>query len=218
MTPAVETHPSIAVYTPARLALYDLFILGLSCRLVWRCPKRHFLDLYNRHVGSPHLDIGVGTGYFLDRCRFPIERPEITLLDPSDACLSKAARRLARYSPRVVKASALEPLELGADRFASVALNGVLHCLPATPEAKAAVFRNLRPFLEDDGVVFGSTILGTGVEHGRIAKRILTLYNREGVFTNLDDDLGSLDRALAQDFTDREIEVRGSFALFTAHV
>lgn len=217
MTPVRETHPSVAVYTPARLALYDLFILGLSCSLVWRCPKRHFLDLYNHHVGSPHLDIGVGTGYFLDRCRFPIERPQITLLDPSDACLNKAARRLDRYSPRVVKASALEPLGLGADRFASVALNGVLHCLPATPEAKAAVFRNLKPFLKDDGIVFGSTILGTGVEHGRIAQRVLRLYNREGLFTNLADDLGSLDRALAHNFTDREIEVRGSFALFTAH-
>ena len=217
VTPALETHPSVAVYTPARLALYDLFILGLSCSLVWRCPRRHFLDLYDQHVGSPHLDIGVGTGYFLDRCRFPVERPQITLLDPSDACLSKAARRLERYSPRVVKASALEPFELGADRFASVALNGVLHCLPTTPEAKASVFRNLKPLLEDGGVVFGSTILGTGVEHGRIAQRVLTLYNRERLFTNLADDLGSLERALAHTFADQHIEVRGSFALFAAH-
>ena len=70
VTPPLETHPSVAVYTPARLALYDLFILGVSCSLVWRCPRRHFLDLYDRHVGSPHLDVGVGTGFFLDRCRF----------------------------------------------------------------------------------------------------------------------------------------------------
>jgi SAM-dependent methyltransferase len=218
VTPALETHPSVAVYTPARLALYDLFILGVSCSLVWRCPKRHFLDLYDRHVGSPHLDIGVGTGFFLDRCRFPVERPQITLLDPSAACLSKATRRLERYSPRVVKASALDPFEFGADRFASVALNGVLHCLPTTPEAKASVFRNLKPLLEDGGVVFGSTILGTGVEHGRIAQRMLTLYNRERLFTNLADDLGSLERALAHTFADQHIEVRGSFALFAARV
>jgi hypothetical protein len=217
VTPALETHPSVAVYTPARLALYDLFILGVSCSLVWRCPKRHFLDLYNRHVGSPHLDIGVGTGLFLDRCRFPVERPQITLLDPSDACLSNATRRLERYSPRVVKASALDPFELGADRFASVALNGVLHCLPTTPDAKTSVFRNLKPLLEDGGVVFGSTILGTGVEHGRIAQRMLTLYNRERLFTNLADDLGGLERALADTFAAQHIEVRGSFALFAAH-
>jgi hypothetical protein len=50
MTQAFETHPSVAVYTPARLALCDVVILGLSCSVVWGCPKRHFLDLYNQHV------------------------------------------------------------------------------------------------------------------------------------------------------------------------
>jgi Methyltransferase domain len=216
MMEALETHPSVAVYTPARLALYDVVILGLSCSLVWRCPRRHFLDLYDQHVGSPHLDIGVGTGYFLDRCRFAIERPQITLLDPSDACLTKAAS-LERYSPRVVKASVLEPLDLGTAQFASIGLNGVLHCLPATPATKAAVLARLRPLLEDGGVVFGSTILGSGVEHGRLARTALARYNREGFFTNLADDLDGLERALAHSFADPQIKVRGSFALFTAH-
>jgi hypothetical protein len=217
MMQALEPHPSVAVYTPARLALYDLFILGLSCSLVWKCPRRHFLDLYDQHVGSPHLDIGVGTGYFLDRCRFPIERPQITLLDPSHACLTKAARRLKRYSPQVVQANALQPLDLGTARFASIALNGVLHCLPATPETKAAVFANLKPFLEDGGVVFGSTILGSGVEHGRLAQTALARYNQEKIFTNHADDLDGLKRALTHNFADQHIDVRGSFALFTAH-
>jgi ubiquinone/menaquinone biosynthesis C-methylase UbiE len=217
MTHALETHPSVTVYTPARLVLYDQFILGLSCSLVWGCSKRHFLDLYDRHVGSPHLDIGVGTGYLLDRCRFPSERPQITLLDPSDACLSKAARRLKRYSPRLVKASALEPLDLGTARFASIAANGVLHCLPAAPETKAAVLADLKPLLEDGGVVFGSTILGSGVEHGQLARRALTHYNRAGYFTNLDDDLGGLRRALTNNFSNHQIAVRGSFALFAAY-
>jgi SAM-dependent methyltransferase len=217
MMRTLDNHPSVTVYTPARLALYDLFILGLSCSLVWKCPKRHFLGLYDQHIGSPHLDVGVGTGYFLDRCQFPVKRPQITLLDPSDACLTKAARRLERYSPRVVQASVLEQLDLRTAQFASVALNGVLHCLPASPETKAAVFRNVRPLLKDGGVVFGSTILGSGLEHGRLARMALDRYNREGFFTNLRDDLDGLERALAQPFADRHIEVRGSFALFAAH-
>jgi hypothetical protein len=45
----------------------------------------------------------------------------------------------------------------------------------------------------------------------------LERYNREGFFTNLRDDLDGLERALAQPFADRHIEVRGSFALFAAH-
>src|SRR5262245_46844116 len=136
------THPSVAVYTPARLALYDAAILGLSCRLIWHCPKRRFLDLYNHHVGARHLDVGVGTGYFLDRCRFPVERPAITLLDLSEACLAKAARRIGRYSPEVRRANVLEPLDLGEARFDSVGVNGVLHCLPAAMDEKAGVVRS----------------------------------------------------------------------------
>jgi hypothetical protein len=155
-------------------------------------------------------------GYFLDRCRFPVERPQITLLDLSEACLRKASRRLARYSPQVVKANVLEPLELGAARFDSVGLNGVLHCLPGTLETKAAVFQNLKPFVEQGGVVFGSTILGQGGEHGRLARKALQLYNREGVFTNLEDDLPGLERALASEFSGHSVETRGSFALFIA--
>ncbi len=213
---SVAAHPSVAVYTPARLALYDLVILGFSCRFVWRCPRRRFLELYDRYVGARHLDVGVGTGYFLDRCRFPVERPAITLLDLSEACLAKAVRRIARYSPEVRRANVLEPLDLDGARFDSVALNGVLHCLPATMEEKAAVFRNLRPFVAEGGALFGSTILGRGVEHGRLARKAIAVYNREGIFTNREDDRETLERALASSFSRYETETEGSFALFAA--
>jgi SAM-dependent methyltransferase len=210
------THPSVAVYTPARLAFYDAIILGFSCRFVWRCPKNRFLELYDRNIGARHLDVGVGTGYFLDNCRFPVERPAITLLDLSGPCLAKAARRLERYSPRVVRANVLEPLDLGEAQFDSVALNGVVHCLPGTMEEKAAVFRNLRPLVAEGGVLFGSTILGRGVDHTRLARRVLGVYNRERIFTNLEDDRASLVRALAGSFSRYETETEGSFALFVA--
>jgi SAM-dependent methyltransferase len=213
---SAATHPSVGVYTPARLALYDAAILGLSCRFVWRCPSRRFLDLYNRHVGARHLDVGVGTGYFLDRCRFPVERPAITLLDLSEACLAKAARRIARYSPEVRRANVLEPLDLGEARFDSVGLNGVLHCLPATMDEKAGVFRSLRPLLDEGGVLFGSTILGRGVAHRRVARKVIGIYNREGIFTNLADDLEGLERALTSAFPRVDVETQGSFALFAA--
>jgi SAM-dependent methyltransferase len=204
------------VYTPARLALYDSVILGISCRFVWRCPKRRFLELYDGHVGARHLDVGVGSGYFLDRCRFPVEQPAITLLDLSEPCLAKAARRIDRYSPQVVRANVLDPLDLGEARFDSIALNGVLHCLPATMEEKAAVFENLRPFLVEGGVLFGSTILARDVDHGRLARKAIAVYNRERIFTNLEDSGAGLERALAGSFSRYEIETEGSFALFVA--
>ena len=53
-----------AVYTKPMLAVYDLLVLGFSNRLVWRCPSKHILALYDRYVTANHLDVGVGTDIF----------------------------------------------------------------------------------------------------------------------------------------------------------
>jgi len=57
-----------AVYSKRVLGNYDLVVLGLSNRFLWRCPTERLLEHYNRHVTENHLDVGVGTGYFLDNC------------------------------------------------------------------------------------------------------------------------------------------------------
>lgn len=66
-----------AVYTKRTLALYDILVLGISNRLIWKCPTARLVDHYNTHLTANHLDVGVGTGYFLDRCRFPSATPQI---------------------------------------------------------------------------------------------------------------------------------------------
>ena len=60
-----------AFYTRRSLAVYDLAILGYFSRLAWRCPASRIVDHYNLHVSANHLDVGVGTGYFLDHCHVP---------------------------------------------------------------------------------------------------------------------------------------------------
>ena len=61
-----------AVYTRRTLLAYDFVVLGLSNRFVWKCPTWQLEAHYNWHVSANHLDVGVGTGYFPDRCRFPL--------------------------------------------------------------------------------------------------------------------------------------------------
>jgi hypothetical protein len=61
-----------AFYTRRSLAIYDMAILGYFSRLAWRCPARRIVEHYNLHVSANHLDVGVGTGYFLDHCTFPV--------------------------------------------------------------------------------------------------------------------------------------------------
>lgn len=72
-----ETRSGYTVYNKALLSIYDLFVLGFLCRFMWKCRSLYLLELYNRRVTSNHLDMGVGTGYFLDHCRFPSDKPRI---------------------------------------------------------------------------------------------------------------------------------------------
>ena len=206
-----------AVYSPLLLAFYDWWVLGVSNRFAWRCRSALLLEQYDRLAGPRHLDIGVGTGWFLDRTSWRGAKPEITLLDLNPSSLAAASKRIGRYSPATVRANVLEPLPLGAARFDSVGSNFLLHCVPGAIEEKAgALARNAKPFLEPGGVLFGSTILGRGVRHNTFGKGLMAAYNRKGIFHNRDDDAAGLERALAVEFRDPDVRVIGCVALFSA--
>ncbi len=125
-----------ALHTKAFLSVYDWFALGVSCRFVWQCPTGNVLKLYDEHISRNHLDIGVGTGYFLDRCRFPIEQPRLVLVDINPDSLAMAQKRLKRYHPRVYRGDILEPLCIDTPGFDSIGLSLLLHCLPGTMDTK----------------------------------------------------------------------------------
>lgn len=204
-----------AVYTPGALAVYDLFVLGFSNSFIWNCPSRLILGLYDQHVSSKHLDIGVGTGYFMDSCRFPAS-PTIALLDLNPNCLEKAAARLRRYSPTCHLGNVLQPIDIGSSGFGSIGLNYVLHCLPGDLKSKSIVFRNIKPLLKDGGMIFGSTILGRGVRHSLLARKLIRAYNARGIFSNLYDSQEDLEAGLRASFNQSTIGVRGCVALFHA--
>ena len=203
------------VYTPFTLRVYDLFVLGFSNRFVWRCRSSKMLGRYDSLVGARHLDVGVGTGWFLDHCSWPVESPKITLLDLNENSLSAASDRIRRYAPATVQANVLDQVDLGDALFDSIGTNFLFHCLPGGLEGKAAtVASNLRPYLASGGAFFGSTILGRGVSHNLVGRRLMRLYNRKRIFSNLEDDQRGLEQGLASELTDVQVEVVGSVALF----
>jgi hypothetical protein len=207
-----------AVYTKRTLRVYDTVVVRASNTAVWRCPPRRIRAHYQQHVSAAHLDVGPGTGYYLDHVRFPAPAPGITLLDPNIEVLRYAAHRLRRYTPTVHAADALRPVALDPNQFRSVAFGYVLHCLPGDLRVKAVVFDHVRPLVQPGGVIFGTTILNGGVRHTRLGRRLLRLYNRKGIFANLDDDLEGLRRELDRRFDDYQVEVVGAVALFAARV
>ena len=207
-----------AIYSKSMLGIYDWFVLGFSNRLIWKCPSKHISALYDRHVTTNHLDVGVGTGYFLDRCRFPNDHPRLGLMDLNANCLDAAGRRMARYHPEVYRANILDPIGLDISRFDSISLTYLLHCLPGTIKTKGAVFRHLKPLLNQGGVIFGATLLSNGVCLSWAAKRLMAFYNSKGIFTNDQDDLQGLRAVLSEHLTTVTVEVVGCAALFSGRV
>ena len=115
--PADPAHAGQAIYNPLTLSLYDLVVLGVSNRFIWRCPTREILRLYDERITSNHLDVGVGTGWYLDHCSFPDPDPRLGLMDLNRSSLGKAAARLRRYRPEIRQADILKPLPAGISPF-----------------------------------------------------------------------------------------------------
>lgn len=207
-----------AIYTKRTLAAYDFVVLGVSNRFVWKCPTRRLEEHYNRHVTAKHLDFGVGTGYFLDRCRFPSRTPRVALMDLNPAALEFASRRIERYKPTTYCRNVLEPISIDVGKFDSVGINYLLHCVPGSIESKAAAFDNLKALMNPGAVLFGSTLLQGGVPRSWLAKRVMNAYNRKGIFSNREDGLDGLTLALNQRFREVSVEVVGCAALFSGRV
>ena len=213
---AASVEAGHAVYGRRTLALYDAFVLGFSNRFLWRCPSAQLEAHFSQYVSANHLDVGVGSGYFLDRARFPDAAPRLALMDLNAAALHFAARRLARYQPERYQHNVLAPMPSGIAPFASISLNYVLHCLPGQMAGKASALEHLSAVLQPGAWLFGASILADAGQPNWAARRLMALYNRRGIFSNCDDKLPDLCTALHTRFDEVRLHTQGCVALFAA--
>lgn len=207
-----------AIYTRRTLAVYDLVVLGVSNYFIWKCPTQRLVDHDNKHVGANHLDVGVGTGYFLDQCQFPISTPRIALIDLNANSLEYASQRIARYNPKLYCKNVLEPIFWDKDKFDSVGINYQLHCIPGSIESKSVAFEHLKALMNPNAVLFGSTLLQGDVPRSWLAKKLMNTYNKKGIFSNQKDTLEGLQRMLNKYFREVSVEMVGCAALFSRRV
>lgn len=229
----MPTHQRVQPATPPILLrhVYDR-ALSLVCAYAWRCPKKTelvpFFDVNSSppDASSPrrHLDIGVGTGFFLESAPFH-NVSHIALSDLNPDCLEAAAARARRAHPSLscetVQADFLAPDALSADKFDNTKFDAVsvmllLHCLPGPPPPKATALVRLKHLLAEDGVLFGATVLGSGVKHNLFGRLILWWFNRKGFFGNSDDEAASFVEPLEEAFTSVNWGVVGTVLLFHA--
>jgi SAM-dependent methyltransferase len=201
-------------YTRPLLKLYDPLVLGFAARFVWRCPTTRLVEGYRQHVRDRHLDVGPGTGYFLELSGLP-DGSRVTILDPNTNVLDHASRRLRHLDVTAVEADVLKPLPV-AGPFDSAALHLVIHCLPGPLPRKAGAVANIAAVLAPTGVLFGASVLGTSGPQTWWSRRVLNAFNRRGAFDNLSDTEAGLREILAASFEHVELETVGSVAIFAA--
>ena len=201
-------------YTRLLLKVYDRVVLGFVSWFVWHCPTSRLEEPYRRHIRDRHLDVGPGTGYFIERSGLP-DGSRVTILDPNRNVLNHASRRLQHLDVTAVEADVLKPLPFD-EPFESAALNLVIHCLPGPLSRKGAAVANVAAALVPTGVLFGASVLGTSAHHSWLARRVLGAFNRRGAFDNLDDSEASLREILEASFERVELEIVGSVAIFAA--
>ncbi|WP_342654452.1 class I SAM-dependent methyltransferase [Pseudomonas sp. F3-2] len=204
-----------AVYSPFTLALYDAWVLGISNRYAWRCPtKEVLLPFFRANAGLRHLDIGVGTGYYLANAQLPADT-QITLLDLNPSSLEAARRRIDRPGTRTLQHDVMTPIP-GDELFDSISLFYLLHCLPGPLDAKAAIFGTLKHNLQPGGVLFGATILGDEAGHNGFGRKLMAVYNKKGIFGNRGDTQLGFEAHLRQHFRDVTLKREGKVLLFRA--
>ncbi len=203
-------------YTRLLLNLYDPLVLGPIARYVWRCPTPVLVERYRKRIASPHLDVGPGTGYFLERSGLRAGA-RVTIVDPNTNVLRHVTRRLRNLEVTPVEADVLKPLPVDGP-FDSAALHLVIHCLPGPLARKSRAIANVAAVLAPDGVLFGASVLGDGAPHTWPARRMLGAFNRQGGFDNRADTEAGLREILEASFEDVDIEVVGSIAVFVATI
>lgn len=214
---SLNTNDGSKVYTPLSLALYDWWVLNISNNYAWHCNTDEFLiPHFKSHLGNNHMDIGVGTGFYLKKAADEINK--ISLSDLNIHSLEYAKKYISDEKLNSCFCHDIFNRFTGELRgaFDSVSIFYLLHCLPGKMSDKKQAIINISETLKDDGTLYGATILGKGVQHNRFGSKLISVYNKKGIFSNVYDSADSLETTLASLFEDVSVNIQGAVALFTA--
>ncbi|MBX9577707.1 MAG: class I SAM-dependent methyltransferase [Chthoniobacterales bacterium] len=202
-----------ACYTSFTLKLYNFIVPIFNNHCVWRCPTRYQLEQYHRYVTPAHLDIGVGTGFFLKKTAWP-HNTQLSLMDLNPACLQAAAQSVSWLSPAIYLSDIFKPQANLAQKFDSISMNYLLHCLPGDMRSKNSVIANATSMLRPGGILFGSTILPDPELQNFLSIRMMHYFNKKQIFSNQEDRCLLLKEILEKNLTDVDIKIIGCVALF----
>lgn len=210
-----KTKRSQKYFKPWLLFFYDVILYRFVSQYIWRCKPKILIEHYKKNTSKNHLELGVGTGYLLKKAN-PAHDISLSLMDLSQSCLEKSAKQLTAYKPKQYQQNILEPIANPIKKFDSIGINYVLHCIPGDFNEKSIVFKHLNSVLNDNGILFGSTVLHSGVKNSLLAQLLMWICNRIGLFNNKKDQANELYSALKKYFNSVELQKIGSVGVFIA--
>ncbi|MCE3608277.1 class I SAM-dependent methyltransferase [Massilia sp. P8910] len=195
------------------LFFYDALLYGVISKYAWGCSIARLDAHYRKHISANHLEVGVGTGFLLNRAPL-VPTARLALMDLSAECLAKTLPKVARYRPETYVQNILQPVKHAVAPFDSISINYVLHCVPGSLDQKSIALTHLAALLAPGGRLFGTTVLSEGVRKNLLARPFMWLMNALGVFNNRQDNARALENYLRAHFTVVEFKVEGVTAIF----
>ncbi|MGQ4006502.1 class I SAM-dependent methyltransferase [Francisellaceae bacterium CB300] len=200
------------IYSKTMLKFYNFYVLFFNNNYVWKCKTSNLLQNYEEHLSANHLDIGVGTGYYLDKVRDKISK--LTLVDLNDNCLDKVKGMFKNKSVETIKFDILGTLPKEYHKkFDSISFNYLIHCIPNTSANKSEAFENVARMLTNDGVAFGSTIIND--YKNTLATKTARKFNEKKIFDNTNDTYKTIEKCLESNFNKYSLSQIGSVCIFS---
>ncbi|MBK2028363.1 class I SAM-dependent methyltransferase [Francisella noatunensis] len=205
-----STHDGQKVYSKLVLKLYNFVVLFFNNTFLWKCKTSQLLQLYKDNVSPNHLDIGVGSGYYLKNVKDRLSK--VALMDLNPNCLEYVKNVLKDKEVSTYQVDILKDVaEEFYSKYDSISCNYLIHCLPDNGN-KEKVFENIAKMLSKDGVAFGSTIIND--YSSSLAIKVANKFNAKGIFDNKNDTYESIEKYLESNFAEYTIKQIGSVCVY----
>ena len=196
------------------LKLYDYLVNDINCSYAWRCHKSNIFENYKNNIKTNHLEIGPGTGYFLEN-NYNIKK--LYLMDINDDTLNFSKNNLSEnYQLETINHNIFED-KLEIKDLESVGLNYVLHCVPGRLEDN---IDNLINNLETNNKVnfFGATVVSDKILQNRLSTIELFFLNKYNIFNNEMDTSKNLIDYLKYNHIKYQEKIVGNVLLFSFEI
>jgi len=199
-------------FVSSSIKFYDFLVNDLNCNYAWRCHKSNIFKNYQKNLRSNHLEIGPGSGYFLNPKFHKKEISNLFLMDVNQPILEASQQNLEKhYSNIQLLNHNIFNKELDSLKINSIGINYVLHCVPGPLDQK---LEKLHLNLPKNTNIFGATVISDFERQTELSKLELKVLNHKGIFNNKMDFSNDFIDFVAKNKLENSYQIVGNVLIF----